>query len=332
MLPLLGLRIQAGPIELRGVTDDLIGPLCDLAARGVHEPGTMPFSLPWTEVPAEEFQRNYARHHWEARASFSPEKWSAEFAVFRDGELVGVQGVTAQGYAVLRTGETGSWLGLAFQGQGIGTAMRQTLCAFLFDHLDADHITSGAFTDNPASLAVSRKVGYAENGWSRVDRQGKPATLVNLVLERENFVRGGHALTVEGLPEFRRSVGLDGGLHDAVDPVHVAAVHVQRRVMLADRVLVRAFQQAVDLAVGVVEQFDLADAELVGLPGPGPLGDLLDGFRRQFQVVVEIHESGHRRPPPGRALPLTVRPKRIDVHRHRPGNSASSPAAAKARR
>lgn len=39
--------------------------------------------------------------------------------------------------------------------------MRQVMCAFLFDHLA---ITSSAFTDNPASLAVSRKVGYRPNG------------------------------------------------------------------------------------------------------------------------------------------------------------------------
>lgn len=33
-LPLLGLRITAGPIELRGITDDLLGPLADLAVTG----------------------------------------------------------------------------------------------------------------------------------------------------------------------------------------------------------------------------------------------------------------------------------------------------------
>jgi RimJ/RimL family protein N-acetyltransferase len=88
--------------------------------------------------------------------------------------------------------------------------MRQVMCAFVFDHLDADHITSAAFTDNPASLAVSRKVGYKKNGWTRVERLGQPATLVGLLLRKETFARFGHALTVDGLPGFRRSIGLDG--------------------------------------------------------------------------------------------------------------------------
>jgi SDR family mycofactocin-dependent oxidoreductase len=39
-LPMLGLRVTAGPVELRGITDDLIGPLADLAIRGIHDPGT----------------------------------------------------------------------------------------------------------------------------------------------------------------------------------------------------------------------------------------------------------------------------------------------------
>lgn len=209
MLPLLGLRIQAGPVELRGITDDILGPLADVAAAGIHAPDAMPFTFPWTAVPPEELPRNFAQHHWKVRASFSPDSWSAEFAVFWNGDLVGVQGVSTKDYLITRTGETGSWLGLAFHGKGIGTAMRQVLCAFLFDHLDADHISSGAFTDNPASRAVSRKVGYTENGWQRVQRQGEPVTLVHLLLERDNFVRFDHELTVHGLPAFRRSIGLD---------------------------------------------------------------------------------------------------------------------------
>jgi hypothetical protein len=38
---------------------------------------------------------------------------------------------------------------------------------------------------------------------------GKPATLQRIVLEPANLVRYSHELTVEGLPEFRRSIGLD---------------------------------------------------------------------------------------------------------------------------
>ena len=208
-LPLLGLRITAGPVELRGITDDLLGPLADLAIAGIHAPDAMPFSVPWSITPAERMPLGFAQYHWQVRASFSQEKWTANFAVFWEGELVGTQGVITKDFLVTRTGETGSWLSLEFQGKGIGTAMRQVMCAFLFDHLEFDHITSAAFADNPASLAVSRKTGYAKNGWHHVERLGKAAVLQDLILMPGNFIRFGHELTVNGVPEFRRSIGLD---------------------------------------------------------------------------------------------------------------------------
>jgi RimJ/RimL family protein N-acetyltransferase len=87
--------------------------------------------------------------------------------------------------------------------------MRQAMCAFLFDHLDAELIRSGAFVDNPASLAVSRKVGYVENGRIRMARRGTAAENQQLVLTPDRFVRG-EPITVEGLAPVRRLIGLDG--------------------------------------------------------------------------------------------------------------------------
>jgi RimJ/RimL family protein N-acetyltransferase len=210
-LPLLGLRITAGPLELRGITDDLVGPLADLAIEGIHAPDAMPFAMPWTLVPAEELPRNSAQFYWGRRAAFAVAAWAADLAVFWEGELAGTQGMEARDYLVTRTAETGSWLGRRFQGRGIGTAMRQVVCAFAFDHLDAEYMTSGAFTDNPASLGVSKKVGYAESGWQRMARLGKPATQQRFVLTAGRLVRYEHELTIAGLPEFRQSIGLAPG-------------------------------------------------------------------------------------------------------------------------
>ena len=125
------------------------------------------------------------------------------------GEVAGVQGVNTSGFLLTRTGETGSWLGRAHQGRGLGTAMRQVMCAFLFDHVGFTEITSGAFTDNPASLTVSAKVGYVANGTVRHSRRGEPAEMTQLVLTPEAFRRGPQDLEVDGVEAFRRSIGLD---------------------------------------------------------------------------------------------------------------------------
>ena len=51
--------------------------------------------------------------------------------------------------------DTFAWLIRFFRGQGIGTLMRQAMCAFFFDELDAHAITSDACADNQPSAAVS---------------------------------------------------------------------------------------------------------------------------------------------------------------------------------
>lgn len=210
IFPPFGLRLEAGPLVLCGITDEIIPDLCDLAARGIHDPDRMPFSFPWTDAPPAELARNTAAYHWRSRAEFAPTQWGLHLAVLHQGELVGTQGLETSDFLVTRTGETGSWLGRAFHGQGIGTAMRQMICALAFDHLGAETVTSGVFLDNPASLAVSRKLGYRPNGVRRLTRrEGELALNQALVLTPADFVRGPHEMRVSGLSALRSFIGLD---------------------------------------------------------------------------------------------------------------------------
>ncbi len=206
--PPLGLRVEAGPLVLRPITDEVLESLVDVALGGVHPADEMPFFHPWTDAPADELPSNYVQFHWGVRSGWSRERWSLEFAVEHEGQIVGTQGFSTRDYLVTRTGETGSWLGREFQGRGIGTAMRQAICALVFDHLDGARITSGAFLDNPASLAVSRKVGYQPNGRQVLARRGEPAEHQSLLLTPDTFVRG-EPITVTGLGPFRSFIGLD---------------------------------------------------------------------------------------------------------------------------
>ncbi|MGH1550750.1 GNAT family N-acetyltransferase [Leifsonia poae] len=205
--PPFGLIIRSGPIVLRPITDDVLPPLIEVAAAGVHDPALMPFYYPWTDASPDRLPVKFAQHHWRTRAGWSQDAWTLEFAVEYEGVIVGCQGFSTRDYLVTRTGETGSWLGRAHHGRGIGTRMRQAICAFVFDELEADEITSGAFTDNPASIGVSRKVGYRDNGTTRLARRGEPAVNQRLVLTRDDFVRG-EPIAVSGADAFRRFIGL----------------------------------------------------------------------------------------------------------------------------
>jgi RimJ/RimL family protein N-acetyltransferase len=207
--PQFGLRIESGPLELAAVRDDDIPALVELAERGIHDPASMPFLFPWTDAPPAELPRNMAVYYWSSRAANTVEGWSLELVVRHQGRIVGIQAFAATDYLVTRTGETGSWLGLDYQHQGIGTHMRQTMCGFLFDHLDAEEITSTAFLDNPASSAVSRKVGYSLNGQTRKKRRdGEMAISQNFVLRPDDLVRPQYPLHVNGLPALRADIGL----------------------------------------------------------------------------------------------------------------------------
>src|SRR5262245_62051485 len=134
--PLFGLRLRCGPLDLRPIRDDELPAVVAAAEAGIHGPDLSPFYHPWTDVTGEQFWRNTIQYHWRNRAEFSPERWALELGVWRDGEFVGQQGVNTKDFLVTRTGETGSWLGMRFHGQGVGTLMRQAICALCFDHLD----------------------------------------------------------------------------------------------------------------------------------------------------------------------------------------------------
>lgn len=208
--PPYGVLITEGDLTLSVVTDDDVPGLIDLALDGIHAPELMPFSTPWTDDDPVAMPANMIRFYSGLRAGFTPEGFDLELTVRLDGEIVGQQGFVTQDFAVTRTGETGSWLGRRFHGRGIGTRMRQAVCAFAFDELGAVEITSGAFLDNPSSLGVSRKVGYQPNGVVRMKRRGQAAPNQKLVLTPETFVRGA-PLTVTGAAGLRRFLRLEDG-------------------------------------------------------------------------------------------------------------------------
>jgi RimJ/RimL family protein N-acetyltransferase len=191
------------------VRDEDLPELVGLAAAGIHDPSDMPFDTPWSSEPMPALGVSLMQHHWLKRAEMSPEKWKLELAVRWRGEMVGVQGAFATDYPVTRFAKTGSWLGQRHHGKGIGTAMRQAVCAFLFDELGAVELGSGAWADNPASQAVSRKLGYRDNGMTRGKRRdGEVETMREFLLYKEDFVRPADPLTVSGAAELRDFLGI----------------------------------------------------------------------------------------------------------------------------
>jgi RimJ/RimL family protein N-acetyltransferase len=164
----------------------------------------MPFLHPWTDAPAREVERRMMQWGWRHRATWSPSDWSFGGAVFVDGEVVGVQSLMAVDFAALRSVKTGSWLGLAHQGKGIGKEMRSAILQFAFESLGAVEALSGGFPDNESSLGVSRALGYEENGRRTVSRRGVPTEMIDLRLDRSKWRETAHDnVDVQGFEECR---------------------------------------------------------------------------------------------------------------------------------
>jgi RimJ/RimL family protein N-acetyltransferase len=162
--PLFGLRIASEHLVLRLPTDDDLPGMLALARAGIHPPDEMPFGVAWTDATGPAFDRGYLQHHWLWRGKWSVDEWWLNLMVEWDGRPIGAQTISGEAFPIHRTVDSGSWLGLAFQGRGFGKEMRAAVLAFAFDGLGARAATSSAFLDNVASNAVSRSLGYADDG------------------------------------------------------------------------------------------------------------------------------------------------------------------------
>lgn len=185
--PAAGLRASSGNLELRWITDELMVLLADVAGRGIHHPDLMPFTFPWTRGSSEQVARGLLSYQWSARSTMGPNEVALEMAVLVDGEPIGVQAAGGKDFSVLRTVETGSWMGQEFQGRGLGTKMRALMLHLLFDGLGTRVVTSTAYADNPASNRVSLKTGYEPDGSYEVVRDQRPTVLNRYVMTAQRF-------------------------------------------------------------------------------------------------------------------------------------------------
>ena len=187
--PFFDLRIRTPRLELRPDWDDGVVQLAEEAALGVHEPGFMPFNHPWTAVEPEARALGVLQWNWRNRGAHTPEKWSLNLLVCVDGAVVGTQSMMADHFARLRVVETGSWIGLRHQGQGIGKEMRAAALHLAFAHLDARIAVSGAFDDNARSIGVSRALGYEDDGeqWQLRGTEEVPGRILRMRLTRERW-------------------------------------------------------------------------------------------------------------------------------------------------
>jgi RimJ/RimL family protein N-acetyltransferase len=209
--PLYGLRLRTPRLELRLPGLEELNALAQVAAEGVHDPHTMPFLNSWTDLPPAERARSVLQYHWRTLAEWSPEKWELQLVVFLGGVVVGSQTVSAREFTITREIHSGSWLGQRYQGQGIGTEMRAAILHLAFAGLTAQSAVSEAMTDNPASVAISRKLGYQANGLDRVRVRDTLGYSQRFTVDRERWQQCRTTLVeIDGLTPCLPQFGVQG--------------------------------------------------------------------------------------------------------------------------
>jgi len=198
--PLFGLRLAFRDVVLRPMTEADLPHLAAVLPGDVgHDPRLALFE---SQGFAENERRLFCQGYWRALGTWSPESWVLHFAVSHGGDLVGVQTLEGDNFPALRTVDSASWLVPGVRGRGLGVAMRTAVLQFAFGELGAVAAVTSAVTTNAASAGVSRRVGYTENGVSRiVDTGGDDAELRHFRLTADRWP--GADVTVTGFPPCR---------------------------------------------------------------------------------------------------------------------------------
>jgi RimJ/RimL family protein N-acetyltransferase len=203
--PLFGLRLRCRGVELRAMREADLPVLAAILPGDVgHDPALELFA---SQSPAENERRLFRQGYWRALGTWSPSSWVLHLAVTHEGALVGVQTLEGDNFPVLRTVDTASWLAPSARGRGVGVAMRMAALGLAFDHLGATAAITSATVDNAASLGVSRRIGYTDNGVSLIVETAGVAKLQHLRLTRPDWQHGGE-VSVQGSTPCRPWFGL----------------------------------------------------------------------------------------------------------------------------
>jgi 8-oxo-dGTP diphosphatase len=95
--------------------------------------------------------------------------------------LVGGVGISIDRGA--RAGRLGYWVGQKYWGHGVATEAAARLTSYAFANLEIDRVTAGVATDNPASAAVLRRIGFRQTGTGNQHFASRSADVPTILFE-----------------------------------------------------------------------------------------------------------------------------------------------------
>jgi len=95
--------------------------------------------------------------------------------------LIGAVGITID--ARTRTGRLGYWVGQKYWGHGVAAEAAARLTSYAFANLEIDRISAAVATDNPASAAVLRRIGFRQTGTGQQHFASRAADVPTMLFE-----------------------------------------------------------------------------------------------------------------------------------------------------
>jgi RimJ/RimL family protein N-acetyltransferase len=202
------LRLRIADLVLRPMIEADLQLLADLLPEDVEQDPALPVF-----ETASDRATGVALEYWRSLGNWRPQLWSIGFVVQHAGLAIGVQRLRAENFQTLRTVETASWLATHARGRGIGRAMRLAVLALAFDGLHAAVAESSAWDDNAASIAVSRALGYVDNGVVRRPRGPGAGDMVRMRLPAQLWQErhSDHGVQITGLEPCLPFFGVPAG-------------------------------------------------------------------------------------------------------------------------
>ena len=191
--PLFDLRLATDRLQLRPVCEQ------DLPELAAIRPDPR---LPGHAFLDTDVQRLVAmfQSYWQGLGHWTEADWRLDFCVEHEGRLIGMQTLEGREFALRRTAETASWLEEPSQGREFGKEMRAAVLHLAFEGLGAEVAVTEAYTENAASLGVSRSLGYEPNGYDVQVERGEPRTVVRLRMSLAQWLATrAHAVVVKNL-------------------------------------------------------------------------------------------------------------------------------------
>jgi RimJ/RimL family protein N-acetyltransferase len=180
-LPLTRIVATSGPVTVRIPTGAEIAEQAAALHAGGLDDEQSRRSLSWQPATPAVAATDTVTNVMSGLATKPGELWVAPFFVFVNGKPIGRQDVrAAPDWQHLRTASTGSYLVNSARGVGYGTHARVCALAVAWA-LGARRSVTAWRVDNAASAAVSRKLGYVENG---VRWWWDPLTRTEVVLQQ----------------------------------------------------------------------------------------------------------------------------------------------------